>query len=51
MRRLVIWGAIAFAAYYLYTQPESAANVVGDAGGALGSGAHSGARFVNALFK
>src|SRR5258705_13148365 len=51
MKKLVTYGAIGFAAYYLLTQPVNAANVVGGATGGGGSGAHSGSQFVNALFK
>lgn len=48
-RKLLIWLVIAFAAFYVFTQPENAAASVGGAFSAVGDAFSSAATFINAL--
>jgi hypothetical protein len=50
-KKLLIWLVIAFAAFYLFTQPEGAANAVGGAFSAVGDAFGSVITFLSALFK
>ena len=50
-KKLLIWLVIAFAAFYLLTQPEGAANAVGGAFSAVGDAFGSVITFLSALFK
>jgi hypothetical protein len=49
-KKLVIWLVIAFAAFYLFTQPESAADLVGGAFAAVGDAFTKVIRFFKRLF-
>ncbi|MDX6258905.1 MAG: hypothetical protein QOH84_593 [Kribbellaceae bacterium] len=49
-KKLLIWLVIAFAAFYLFTQPENAANAVGGAFSAVGDAFGSMITFLSALF-
>jgi len=49
-KKLVIWTVIAFAAFYLFTQPESAASAVRGAAAAIGSAFGSVITFFSSLF-
>ena len=49
-KKLLIWALIAFAAFYLFTQPTNAANAVGGAFSAVGSAFSSVITFLTALF-
>jgi len=50
MKKLLGGVAIAFALFYLLTQPQSAAEVVKGAGGVLGDAFNGMITFLNALF-
>jgi uncharacterized membrane protein len=50
-KKLLIWLVIAFAAFYLFTQPENAAAAVGGAFSAVGKAFGSLITFLSALFK
>lgn len=50
MRRPLIWLAIAFAAFYVFTQPRGAADTVGGAFSVVGDAFTSGVTFLDALF-
>jgi hypothetical protein len=49
-KKLLIWALIAFAGFYLFTQPTNAANAVGGAFSAVGSAFQSVITFLSALF-
>ena len=49
LKRVLTWLAIAFVVFYLIKAPESSANIVRNAGEALGNAASSLAAFVNQL--
>ena len=49
-KKLLIWLVIAFAAFYLFTQPENAAAAVGGAFSAVGDAFGSVITFLSALF-
>jgi len=49
-RKLLIWTVIAFAAFYLFTQPESAASAVRGAAEAIGNAFGSVITFFSSLF-
>jgi hypothetical protein len=49
-KKLLIWSVIAFAAFYLFTQPANAANAVGGAFSAVGDAFSSVITFLTALF-
>jgi uncharacterized membrane protein len=49
-KKLLIWLLIAFAAFYLFTQPENAADAVGGAFSAVGDAFGSMITFLSALF-
>jgi uncharacterized membrane protein len=49
-KKLLIWSLIAFAGFYLFTQPENAANAVGGAFSAVGDAFGSIITFLTALF-
>lgn len=49
LKRWIGYALIAFVAFYLLTQPESAAGVIQSALDGLVNGAQSMSRFVNAL--
>ncbi|WP_328992267.1 hypothetical protein OG394_38490 [Kribbella sp. NBC_01245] len=49
-KKLLIWLVIAFAAFYLISQPENAANAVGGAFSAVGDAFGSVITFLTALF-
>lgn len=51
MRRLMFWLVIAFAAFWLFTQPEGAAAAVGGAFSAIGNAFGSVITFLSVLFK
>lgn len=50
MKRLLIWLVVAFAAFYLFTQPVNAANAVGGTFSFAGRAFGSVATFLTALF-
>ena len=50
MKKLLGGVAIAFALFYLLTQPHSAAEVVKGAGGVIGDAFDATITFINALF-
>jgi hypothetical protein len=50
MKRLLGGVAIAFALFYLLTQPQSAAEVVRGAGAVVGDAFNAVISFINALF-
>jgi hypothetical protein len=49
-KKLLVWSLIAFAGFYLFTQPENAANAVGGAFSAVGDAFGSVITFLNTLF-
>ncbi|MEU4293907.1 hypothetical protein AB0E63_37295 [Kribbella sp. NPDC026596] len=49
-KKLLIWSVIAFAAFYLFTQPANAADAVGGAFSAVGDAFQSVITFLTALF-
>ena len=49
LKKVLTWLAIAFVIFYLIKQPESSANIVRNAGEALGNAASSLADFVGSL--
>ena len=49
-KKLLIWSLIAFAGFYLFTQPANAANAVGGAFSAVGDAFGSVITFLTALF-
>ena len=49
-KKLLIWALLAFAGFYLFTQPTNAANAVGGAFSAVGSAFGSVITFLTALF-
>jgi hypothetical protein len=49
-KQLVTYAAIAFVVFYLFTQPEGAANAVRGVMDGIGTGATSLAQFFNSLF-
>lgn len=49
-KKLLIWSVIAFAAFYLFTQPANAAAAVGGAFSAIGTAFDSVITFLSALF-
>jgi hypothetical protein len=49
-KKLLIWLVIAFAAFYLFTQPRGAATAVGGAFSAVGQAFGSVIVFLSALF-
>ncbi|TWD75284.1 hypothetical protein FB561_6722 [Kribbella amoyensis] len=49
-KKLLIWSVIAFAGFYLFTQPAGAADAVGGAFSAVGDGFQSVITFLTALF-
>ena len=49
-KKLLIWSLIAFAGFYLFTQPTNAANAVGGAFSAVGDAFTSVIQFLTALF-
>jgi hypothetical protein len=49
-KKLLIWLVIAFAAFYLFTQPEGAAHAVGGAFSAVGDAFGSVITFLSTLF-
>jgi hypothetical protein len=49
-KKLLIWTVIAFAAFYLFTQPTSAAGAVRGAAGAVGDAFGSVITFLSSLF-
>lgn len=51
MRKVVLLVVIAFAAFYLLTQPEAAADAVRNAVGAVFEGFEQLIRFVSRLFR
>jgi hypothetical protein len=51
MKKLLGGVAIAFALFYLLTQPQSAAEVVKGAGGVVGDAFNAAITFITALFK
>ena len=50
-KKPLVWVVIAFAAFYLFTQPVNAASAVGGAGSAVGQAFGSVITFLSALFK
>ncbi|GAA0973003.1 hypothetical protein GCM10009555_027140 [Acrocarpospora macrocephala] len=50
VKQLVTYAAIAFVVFYLFTQPEGAANAVRGVMDGIGTGANSLAQFFNSLF-
>jgi hypothetical protein len=50
MKKLLGGVVIAFALFYLLTQPQSAAEVVKGAGGVVGDAFNATITFINALF-
>ena len=49
-KKLLIWSVIAFAGFYLFTQPANAADAVGGAFSAVGDAFSSMITFLSALF-
>lgn len=49
-RRLLVWSVVAFAGFYLFTQPANAADAVGGAFATVGDAFESVITFLNALF-
>ncbi|GAB2667178.1 hypothetical protein [Kribbella swartbergensis] len=49
-KKLLIWSVIAFAGFYLFTQPANAADAVGGAFSAVGDAFQSVITFLTALF-
>ena len=49
-KKILLWTVIAFAAFYLFTQPTSAANAVRGAAGAVGTAFASVITFLSSLF-
>jgi hypothetical protein len=49
-KKLLIWSLIAFAGFYLFTQPRGAADAVGGAFSAVGDAFGSVITFLTALF-
>ena len=49
-KKLLIWSLIAFAGFYLFTQPANAANAVGGTFSAVGDAFTSVIAFLTALF-
>lgn len=50
MRKLLVVIVVAFAAFYLFTEPQASADVVRNAVGVLGQGAKAVVTFLTALF-
>jgi uncharacterized membrane protein len=50
-KKFLIWLVIAFAAFYLFTQPENAATAVGGAAALVGKAFGSVITFFSVLFK
>lgn len=49
-KKFLIWGAIAFVIFYIFTSPDGAAGVVRSALGSLGDLGDSFAQFLNGVF-
>jgi hypothetical protein len=49
LKKVLVWLAIAFVVFYVIQQPESSADMVKNAGQALGDAASSIAAFVSSL--
>ncbi len=49
LKKVLVWLAIAFVVFYVIQQPESSADMVKNAGEALGDAASSIAAFVSSL--
>ncbi len=49
LKRVLVWLAVAFVVFYIIQQPESSAEMVKNAGEALGDAASSIAAFVSSL--
>ena len=49
LKKVLVWLAIAFVVFYVIQQPESSAQMVKNAGEALGDAASSIAAFVSSL--
>ncbi len=49
LKRVLVWLAVAFVVWYVIQQPESSAEMVRNAGEALGDAASSLAAFVGSL--
>ncbi|SFO40019.1 hypothetical protein SAMN05660359_03196 [Geodermatophilus obscurus] len=49
LKKVLVWLAIAFVVFYVIQQPESSAEMVKNAGQALGDAASSIAAFVSSL--
>jgi hypothetical protein len=49
-RKLLIWGAVAFVLFYVFTSPESAAGAVRGMLGSLEGVGNSFAQFLESLF-
>jgi hypothetical protein len=50
MRKLLVGLVLAFALFYVFTQPQGAAHAVRGAAGAVGVGFNSVIEFISALF-
>jgi hypothetical protein len=50
MQKLLVGVVVAFAAFYLLTQPQGAADVVRGAGAVVGDAFHAVIAFITALF-
>ncbi|HEY3004119.1 MAG TPA: hypothetical protein VGJ44_17365 [Kribbellaceae bacterium] len=49
-KKLLIWTVIAFAAFYLFTQPQNAASAVRGAAGGVGDAFGAIIQFISAVF-